>query len=388
MINKIVYFRYLPLTEKVYRDFYMQEIVDAGFDVEYWYLPFVISVPSGIEYYNNGCVKIVSSYKELNKRLKHEDKEHTLFISIQTYTWSVLRLFWVMSRNKCKLSVFGKNMIPTPFKAKASSILQCSPSLIVKRILNRLALFLKKCGVVKSYEVLFISGQMGVNAYGYRTSREMHISKHILINGDDYDRAMSLKSGMRILEDNYIVFIDTCLPLHPDLKICNMDAMNPDVYYKELNLFFDKIEKETGLKVVIAAHPKALIYKEKDFFEGRNVIYGKTAELIRDSELVLFHNSTSIGYAVCFDKPIISMVSTSLREGQRDTFESSLCFSEELDTRLVFIDDYCNNNHSGICNELSINREAYDRYKYRYLTNPNTENINSSYLVIQGLKSL
>lgn len=388
MINKVVFFRYLPLTQKVYRDFYLQEIKDAGFCVEYWYLPFIIPVPNEVEYYEDDCIRVIPSYKVLDKSLKQEDREHTLFISIQTYSGNVLKLFWYLTKNQCKLSVFGKNMIPVaPISIKAK-FEQHTISQVINGISNKLAYFLKKMGVIKSYDVLFLSAETGINAYGYNTQKEKYCSKHILVNGDDYDRALSIKSEKRILKENYIVFIDTCLPLHPDIKICNLQSMNPDVYYNDLNAFFDKIESESNLKVIIAAHPKSLIYKEKDYFCGRKVFFGKTAELIRDSLLVLFHNSTSVGYAVCFEKPILSLVSKAMKEGQRATFDSTLYFSDVLNSRLVYIDDYCLNKNEYILDNISIDKEAYSQYKYRYLTNPETENSISSKLVIEGLRNL
>ena len=200
--------------------------------------------------------------------------------------------------------------------------------------------------------------------------------------------SLAVSGGERIIESNYIVFLDECLPLHPDIEICNIKPMDADVYYRELNTFFDKLELEMGLKVIIAAHPKSIIYREKDYFDGRMVIWGKTAELVRDSSLVLFHDSTSIGYAVCFNKPIVSLVSNALRDGQRETFESAICFSKELNTRLVYVDDYCKNNQMGLLDDLYVDKDAYTRYKYRYLTNPETETVHSSNLVIEGLKRI
>jgi hypothetical protein len=345
-------------------------------------------VPQGLESYNDKCVRVIPSYYSLNKRLKHEDKKRTLFVSIQTYNWDVLRLFWVMSKNGCKLSVFGKNMIPTPALPIASKMQQYNISQIIRGFLNRIAYVLKKWGVIKSYEVLFLSAETGIESYGYSTQKEINLSRHILINGDDYDRALSIIGGKRIIDEDYIVFLDECLPLHPDIGICNITPMDADVYYRELNAFFDKIELEMGKIVIIAAHPKSLVYKEKDYFGGRNVIFGKTAELVRDSSLVLFHDSTSIGYGVCFNKPIVSLVSRALRDGQRETFESILCFSKELNTCLVYIDEYCKDKHMELWDDLIIDKNAYTRYKYRYLTNPETENAYSSNFVIEGLKSL
>ena len=36
--DKIIYIRYIPLTVKIYEDYYMSEALDSGFEVEYWYI--------------------------------------------------------------------------------------------------------------------------------------------------------------------------------------------------------------------------------------------------------------------------------------------------------------------------------------------------------------
>lgn len=386
MITKVVFFRYLPLTHKVYSDFYMREIQNAGFCVEYWYLPFIISVPTGVENYENECVRVILSYKDLEKRIKREDREKTLFISIQTYNGAVLRLFWIMTKNRCKLSVFGRNMIPmAPIEYKQRKY---NVSEIILVLYNKLSYYLKKLGIIKSYDVLFLSAETGINAYGFNTTKERYKSKHIYINGNDYDKALEVQYGDPMLKEEFIVFIDTCLPLHPDIGICNIKPMDADTYYNQLNEFFDKVEFETGKKIIIAAHPKSLIYNEKDFFCGRKVIFGKTAELIRDSSLVLFHNSTSVGFAVFFNKPVVCLVSNAMRDGQRETYDSSLHFAHELNTQLIYIDDYCYNNGKNLLNCTTIDKEAYSKYKYKYMTNYGTENSSSLELVLEGLKSL
>lgn len=34
--SKIIYIRYIPLTRKIYDDFYMQDVIANGIEVEYW----------------------------------------------------------------------------------------------------------------------------------------------------------------------------------------------------------------------------------------------------------------------------------------------------------------------------------------------------------------
>lgn len=390
MIEKVIFFRYLPLTKKVYSDFFLEELINAGFKVEYWYLPFIITVPNGMEEYDHPCVKRFYSYTELEKALIQEDLTSTLFNSIQTYGEHVLRLFWLMTKYKCRLSVFGRNTLPMYKKAPtAKKISDFTFTRVKVAIERRLAFFLKKYNFIKSYDILFLGGSNGINGYGYVTEKEKNKSIHIPINGDDYDRYMRLKSGERFLSNKYIVFLDECMPLHPDSSICGIKTIDPDIYYQEINTFFDRIENETGLPVVIAAHPKALVYKNHDYFNGREVIFEKTAELVRDSEFVLAHDSTAIGYVVCFEKPMISLTSDEFAKQQMSNHNATICMSNYLGTNLVYINRYCEGDSASInFYKLKADRSKYKQYKYEFLTNPETENCQSSTLVVEGLKQI
>ena len=49
-----------------------------------------------------------------------------------------------------------------------------------------------------------------------------------------------------------------------------------------------------------------------NYFEGLQVEYGKTAELIRDCSAVVCHDSTAIQFAVLFGKPVIFVTTDEL----------------------------------------------------------------------------
>src|SRR5690606_16034895 len=97
-----------------------------------------------------------------------------------------------------------------------------------------------------------------------------------------------------------IVFLDIMLVDHPDSQRIGNNAVVPrELYFSQLNRFFDQVEKKTGLPVVIASHPKADYTTE---FEHRLCIKNKTAELSIGAELILTHGSLSISYALLAEK--------------------------------------------------------------------------------------
>ena len=74
------------------------------------------------------------------------------------------------------------------------------------------------------------------------------------------------------------------------------------LFYGSLNSFFSKVEQHFGCKVVIAAHPSS-VYTNNPF-DGRDIIYNKTCELIKDCTAVCMHTSNALSYAILFNKPL------------------------------------------------------------------------------------
>lgn len=124
-------------------------------------------------------------------------------------------------------------------------------------------------------------------------------SKEIIIN-DIYQKSYKLKTF------EYILFLDEYLPFHPDYKIQNIPpdetAQN---YYKSLCIFFEEIEKKFKKEIIIAAHPRSNYQDRPNYFGNRKVFLNNTGILVKNSELVLMHASTSINFVNLFKKKVI-----------------------------------------------------------------------------------
>jgi hypothetical protein len=70
--------------------------------------------------------------------------------------------------------------------------------------------------------------------------------------------------------------------------------------------------------VVIAAHPKSKYEEMPDLFEGRQVIRGKTHDLVKSSKFVITSISTSVHFAVMYKKPIIFLAINPYRRNELD----------------------------------------------------------------------
>lgn len=134
----------------------------------------------------------------------------------------------------------------------------------------------------------------------------------------DYDLATHIENA-KIKHDGTAVFLDSYLPYHSDYNFyksrLSTDLPRPLVaqdYYNSLNLFFDNIEKQTGFRVVIAAHPRSNYSDKPDCYLGREIVKNNTAELVAKSSLVILEQSTAINFAVIFRKQMLFVTSPQL----------------------------------------------------------------------------
>ena len=164
----------------------------------------------------------------------------------------------------------------------------------------------------------------------------------------------------------HIVFLDQNLPFHGDFTLQKRRApATAEKYFPALCQFFDRLEQELGLPVVIAAHPRAAYaqegYSGPDYFGRRKLIAGQTLPLIFDSALVLTHYSTAVNFAVMAKKPLVLLDSSEIERSEGHIIRS---MSSHLGALVLNIDQ------PGIPlpEELvRIDSEAYTRYFHNYI---------------------
>ena len=134
----------------------------------------------------------------------------------------------------------------------------------------------------------------------------------------NYDYILSQKEHNKIIEDRYMVFLDENLIKHTDFVINNASVEDEEIYYEELSFLLEHIEKKYDLKVVVAAHPRSDISYTKRKLPRHEVILGETAGLVRFSEGCINHASTSINFAVIYQKPICFVTSDRMLKSRPD----------------------------------------------------------------------
>jgi hypothetical protein len=154
----------------------------------------------------------------------------------------------------------------------------------------------------------------------------------------DYDAALPIMLDPPPAE-NIAVFLDQYVSFHPDNKVVRLRSrIDPNNYYTSLRNLFDSVEAELGLKVVIAAHPRADYSRRPGIMGPREIIQGQSSRLIARSRLVLTHVSTAVGMAIMLKKPIMLIATRDqymLTPAYSKLFDQ---LSRTLGTPLHFID--------------------------------------------------
>lgn len=384
-MKKVIYISYQPITLKFYSDYYVGNFIEEGFDVEYWdisklYFP---EISFEISFDFIGAMKILS-FTELKELLTKVDLKSAIFITNITYEFKVWRLFLLLSYFNCTLVAFGRGMYPSPKKNKNSKIKEIISSFDLKRMItgakNKAAAMLKHFNIIKPYNLIFISGSEGYHTLGFGNYYDLSSAKVINVNYFDYDKFLASTNGTPLIDKEYCVFLDEYLPYHPDISITGIKTVSAENYYPRLNEFFDLIESAYNINVIIAAHPKAQKYKSENLFNGRQIFFNKTCELVRDSMFVMTHHSTSISFPILFKKPIFFISSQEQKIKMPQLYELTFHLSNVLNSSVIHFDTY-----QGEDIALNVDIEKYEDYKYKYLTSKESEERQSSEIFIEAI---
>lgn len=134
-------------------------------------------------------------------------------------------------------------------------------------------------------------------------------------------------------------------------------------FSKEIRSVLHQISNTTGLEILVSCHPKASIEDTKEIYKGFRVVNQSSAELVRNCTVALANTSTSIGYAIMADKPLILFTSDEL--SRSIIHKAEVAISKELNIDFINISDVVNLNIDGLTK--SVYRHRYEAYCKRYI---------------------
>ena len=183
---------------------------------------------------------------------------------------------------------------------------------------------------------------------------------------DDFLKGNNIESDKEYV-DKYAVYLYENIVLGPDSLHCGIKAVTTaEKIYPCLNQFFSEIEAKLGLPVVIAAHPKSNYSADSNVFEGRQIIKGHSAELVRASTLVLGHTSASLNFPMFCRKPILIMTSDDIEKSRLNHYVRAR--AAETGKEAFNIDQQTWNLN--INDILSVDENRYREYLDKYIKTP------------------
>lgn len=385
MKPKVIYLSYLPLIQKRENDFYMNELIQAGISVEYWDLTkiFFPDVQFTGEVERN-YIKRFRNYAEFEDTILAQDIRKCFFIVIITFSGMVIKLHRMLTKYNCYLISFARTGIPV-FSTNESLLRKIVKNYRnylridkINKIFNEIAKISQQMGLIKNYDLVFAAGSVDELRYN-------HTSSVVPVNHFDFDNYLSIKySRNRILPYEYCVFLDDNLVYDTDFMILNIKTIKPNLYFKSLCNYFDLLEKVYNLKVVIAAHPKAK-YQGSEF-GNREIIKGKTNELVKNCHFTIAHYSTSISFAILYKKPIIFIYTNEMKV--LSYFKVINGFAHLLGSNIFNIDSRSLEHNLNGIKINNIDDSKYENYKYKYLTSKLSENESSCNVFLQNMNKL
>jgi hypothetical protein len=399
-INKIIYF-VIAFCKRDYKRFGIEIINNNGFSTEVWDLAPVIyskvyekiKVPDPIDYKKSSC-RLFLHKDEVIKEISRL-KSDTLVITVFDISFNTYFLYKELSKKNVLYGFLYADTIPK-YKTAIKDQPLLSESKIdylfekirglnyqkVKKYLFRINPF--RYSMIKFPALILAGGFQTMVNYNSPVGKKTKIIWGHTLDYDLYLNDLLKPSKNKLKGKEYAVFIDQYLPFAPDFVYMGIDSpLTPKQYYYSLCKFFNSVEKETGLDIIIAAHPRSNYEEYQNYFKGRKVICGGTMELIRDSELVLMHYSASLSFAVLYNKPILFFITDEMEKCAGEV-KKIFAHSSELNKKFINIDNIHKINWD---KELSVDKETYANYKEKYLKRKGTEEKPFWQIIADGIKA-
>lgn len=199
------------------------------------------------------------------------------------------------------------------------------------------------------------------------------IPADIYVNHSDYILFLESQTNSPLINEPYIVFLDQFYPYHPDFKSKGLNIEhNAKSFFYDLNRYFDKIEEQYEMEIVIAAHPKANY--DPAIFNNRRVFYGESVALVKDAQAVIAISSASIDFVVMNSKPLALVITNDILncpQIKNELVDYQRSLANILNINILNIS---NINDTDDLSIRTFSSEARQDYLYLYMTSPGIEN--------------
>ena len=407
MIKRVIFFIEAPYSKRDHKRWGIDILKNNGFEIEIWdctpvYHPDLnLTIADPFEF--PGLKKFQKRKNIISSILKLSKDDLVI-----TWFQYQLRFFWfyrALSKSKVSYAVLFVTTIPNVIgqgveknkvRLKINNFLKRVWSLLVsKNIVDfnwHIRYFANRIFIAIPYKifgikcpVLWFAG--GKDSLKYFVVPSCKTTQIVWLHAQDYDRYLDLKNSLTRREETTAspkaVFLDMYLPFHEDFAMSKqLPYVTADNYYASIRRFLDFVEKELGIEVEIAAHPRSHYTENCDYYGARNIRKGHTDEMVRDAKFVITHDSAALNLAVIYKKPVIF------------TFTDEMAKSEVI--FLIYeMSSWLNKQPINIDQPLSINWDEalkvediyYENYKKAFIKKPNTPELHSWQIAADVIKN-
>ena len=376
-INKFILLVSSPFSSRDYVRYGIDTLKANGFDTEVWNVGKVVNKYAYEKYANlSGKFEIETVFNTKNEFFECcRQLEPAFFFIAVVYNLNSLFLFRMLSSSRQTYSIsisypdsasvkavgVGETKVLKQNKVRFFSKLK---EISLKKISDKI-LFTIPTWVfgVRHANVAFAGGDKSRFSNPLIGLRTQVVNIHV----NDYDTFLE-NPPSKSLGEKYAVFIDQNLPLNTDpLYTKTARVVTVSNYFPSLTKFFDRLERELGIPVKSAVHPRAEYDSVPGVFGGRELLKGKTAGLVNDSSLVIAHYSYAINFAVLYKKPLIFITTNELKASFRKAATEAI--SSHFGKYPINVDG---NNGIDWKREMIVDTGIYDQYVFDFIKKPGT----------------
>ncbi len=382
-MRNIFYIHRFPFNKEAYIRDEFEYLIEQGFNVKYIEISHLLKKTK----FDNPCpdelkehVIDIASKKAFYQFLL-EDKKNSIIITdvglLANSAWMYIGIFkanipYVLFENSVlpKIKTEHKGIETTKFFRRLN---------FKKIILKPIEMFqFSYANRIKQPAKLIITGKKKLSTEKKQLKGKSSKIKYTM--SLDY-KASEKTCDKPLLQEPYAVFVDQYFCHHIDFKTNHIvHNFTAEQYYPELNAFLKQFKEASGLKVVIASHPRRNKAQQSDFDPDFEIYYNKTADLIKFADICLIHFSTAINYAVIFNKPFVLLNSDLFKKSSVDPYiEMFANFFHKASINISKPYTYDNEW------TYQINHETYRTYFEEYIKHPLSDNESFREIIIKAI---
>lgn len=319
MKKKVIIISPNLFTKRDYHRFGAEYLESSGYEVELWQV--IFGTPVDFDYGEWGYSG--NNYYKLNKndfmRRVATNREAVYIVQGGCYTFT----YWGLCKYSCKfIIVHGlQGVIRHPSDSISVPLLKRIIIRLIKKEVRLKDYFSYTRKLCENKLIKFRCKISGNSPMAIITSTRhiasVYFPKDVLkdvlyVHSGDYDAYIETQRIDSKQREKHIVYCDSGFAendYHAAVAGNKIESeiysvyLHREEYYRQMEKLFRKLEEYYGVPVVISGHPH-VVYDEKSF-SGREIIRGKTCELVRDAKLFITTCSNSMNFAILYDKPIL-----------------------------------------------------------------------------------